>query len=599
MRKPLLLISGLFIIICIVYFSYSIFLTRPGFPLDDSWIHQVFARNLASCNGFSFNAGEPVAGATAPLWSLFLAIPQKIMGPVASGVILGALLMWLAMMAIYRIGLVISGEKNLAVLTTLVAVLCWIVIWNGLSGMESGLFSSLSLWGIYYYITTKMPGDRKNLAAYILISLSFLARPECAIFLAYIFIMDMYLMYRRKAGWFWPLAWRIIIVALILTPYFIFNYSTTGTLFPQTFTAKVMNKGLLNSLLGGDIKRLIKSFAVFPLFYIQDFMRLVFMLNPILILGLFAGVLKLFFSKSDNDNSGKLRALAIVILIYTPLMGAISPMAGPGFQHFRLTVHLVPLLFLLGMIGLFQEAVGPNNRALRFILLISGLLMAGAVIMYLAREVIGSRLAPYLIQSQSTFSAKGLGILKEFIHNFTFGLAVTAAIAGAGAVIMSKNIQIALARGNIRKFLIGAIMVYAVALLIYRIDTYAYNVKNINECDRASGEFIASIAKPGDIVGINDIGAIGYFSGCEILDLKGLVSPQISTAMIQNDSLAFEYMKDHKQVAYLAINDGWFDYIIRRDDIFQPVRYFVTDKNTILYDDTLTIYKADWGSISR
>src|SRR5262245_59945344 len=44
-----------------------------GFPLDDSWIHLHFARNLAEGAGFSYNPGHPVAGSTAPLWTLLLA----------------------------------------------------------------------------------------------------------------------------------------------------------------------------------------------------------------------------------------------------------------------------------------------------------------------------------------------------------------------------------------------------------------------------------------------------------------------------------------------------------------------------------------------
>src|SRR5207244_5142763 len=43
-----------------------------GFPLDDSWIHLHFARNLAAGAGFSYNPGVPIAGSTAPLWTLLL-----------------------------------------------------------------------------------------------------------------------------------------------------------------------------------------------------------------------------------------------------------------------------------------------------------------------------------------------------------------------------------------------------------------------------------------------------------------------------------------------------------------------------------------------
>ena len=43
-----------------------------AFPLDDSWIHLHFARNLAEGRGFSYNPGVPVSGSTAPLWTLVL-----------------------------------------------------------------------------------------------------------------------------------------------------------------------------------------------------------------------------------------------------------------------------------------------------------------------------------------------------------------------------------------------------------------------------------------------------------------------------------------------------------------------------------------------
>ena len=51
-----------------------------GFPLDDSWIHLQFARNLAEGNGFAYNPGVPVAGSTAPLWTLLLAGVARVVG---------------------------------------------------------------------------------------------------------------------------------------------------------------------------------------------------------------------------------------------------------------------------------------------------------------------------------------------------------------------------------------------------------------------------------------------------------------------------------------------------------------------------------------
>src|SRR5437660_179133 len=45
-----------------------------GFPLDDSWIHQTYARNLALRGEFAFIPGQPSAGSTSPLWTLLLAV---------------------------------------------------------------------------------------------------------------------------------------------------------------------------------------------------------------------------------------------------------------------------------------------------------------------------------------------------------------------------------------------------------------------------------------------------------------------------------------------------------------------------------------------
>jgi hypothetical protein len=46
---------------------------KIGFPLDDAWIHQTYARNIAS-GEWAFIPGEVSGGSTSPLWSLILSI---------------------------------------------------------------------------------------------------------------------------------------------------------------------------------------------------------------------------------------------------------------------------------------------------------------------------------------------------------------------------------------------------------------------------------------------------------------------------------------------------------------------------------------------
>ena len=45
-----------------------------GFPLDDAWIHQTYARNLANAGQLAYVPGQPSAGSTSPAWSFLLSI---------------------------------------------------------------------------------------------------------------------------------------------------------------------------------------------------------------------------------------------------------------------------------------------------------------------------------------------------------------------------------------------------------------------------------------------------------------------------------------------------------------------------------------------
>jgi hypothetical protein len=119
-------------------------------------------------------------------------------------------------------------------------------------------------------------------------------------------------------------------------------------------------------------------------------------------------------------------------------------------------------------------------------------------------------------------------------------------------------------------------------------------VRNINECDVETGIYLASIQKTGNIVAVNDIGAIGYFSNMRILDLKGLTEPDITVEMLQNDSLLFEYMKTENPVDYLAIAPGWYNYILKRDDVFKKTKIFWSDDCTDVVSDTTVVFIAVW-----
>src|SRR5207249_2556866 len=72
-RGSVLLVVALAVPLAVLLTSERRIAGAAGFPLDDSWIHLQFARNIAEGAGFSYNPGVPVAGSTAPLWTLLFA----------------------------------------------------------------------------------------------------------------------------------------------------------------------------------------------------------------------------------------------------------------------------------------------------------------------------------------------------------------------------------------------------------------------------------------------------------------------------------------------------------------------------------------------
>ena len=115
-----------------------------GFPLDDAWIHLQFAKNIGHGLGFSYNPGIQVAGSTAPLWTLVLAIPAVLrLDPIVSAKVIGLLLTIVAALLAGEVARWLSGSRVAGLYTALVLALSPRMTWGSLSGMEVGLYTAL------------------------------------------------------------------------------------------------------------------------------------------------------------------------------------------------------------------------------------------------------------------------------------------------------------------------------------------------------------------------------------------------------------------------------------------------------------------------
>ena len=74
MKKWSILLAFLCLLEIISILFYLARAGQPGFPLDDAWTHQTYARNLGVHGVMAFSPGIPSAGGTSFLWVLILAL---------------------------------------------------------------------------------------------------------------------------------------------------------------------------------------------------------------------------------------------------------------------------------------------------------------------------------------------------------------------------------------------------------------------------------------------------------------------------------------------------------------------------------------------
>jgi arabinofuranosyltransferase len=194
-----------------------------GFSLDDSWIHAVFARNIATGHGFSFNPDEPVAGSTGPLYSAILAALYWATGQMIwSAKIFGILCHATSALLIYRAALRLDSRERLAALLagTLVAVSPSLV-WASVSGMEISLYLLFVCLGIHEY------ASGRSIRASAVWAAGVWVRPDGLFLVALSLIGPISQLWRK-----------LVVVAAVLAGYFAFNLAIGHELFPQTVGTK-------------------------------------------------------------------------------------------------------------------------------------------------------------------------------------------------------------------------------------------------------------------------------------------------------------------------------------------------------------------------
>lgn len=223
----------------LLYLGYSLRYGFVGFPLDDAWIHQTYARNLGQHRQLAYNLGEPSVGSTSPLWTAILAPPYALhLDPRLWTYLLGALFLALTAWLLHRLSRRLSPRGGLVpLLTGAFCLLEWHLAWAAFSGMETILFVFLSL----LVLERHLAGERPLLTG-LVGGLLALTRPEGVVLLL---IIAADTVWRPPQGTSRP-SWRslgtsaVLLVGFLLpvVPSLALNMSITGNPFPNTFYAK-------------------------------------------------------------------------------------------------------------------------------------------------------------------------------------------------------------------------------------------------------------------------------------------------------------------------------------------------------------------------
>jgi len=216
------------------------FLSYPdrfdSFPLDDAWIHQVYARSFATGHGFEYNNGAQEAGSTSPLWAIATAPIHWFAGEdrarTVAGVMCVGAALGLACILIFRVIAVrLTGSSAAACMAACLLALEPRLLFSALSGMENVLLVALWLGALLAAI------GRRWWVAAVLAGLMAITRPESVVVLA-VFVFA--LMLARPAPR-WPRKVMALVIAVLpFAAWLLFCHATTGHWLPNTYYVKAL-----------------------------------------------------------------------------------------------------------------------------------------------------------------------------------------------------------------------------------------------------------------------------------------------------------------------------------------------------------------------
>ncbi len=365
-----------------------------GLPLDDTWIHLVYARSLATYGAPFYNPGVPEAGMSSPLWVLLLALAYRILTPlgwppqwVAKGL---SLLFALGVPpATYHAARTYGLSRRWAWAAGLLTALEANLAYGNVAGMEVPLFTLLTLLALIRLRQGRLLG------AGTFAGLALVTRPEGGLNVLVLGLAGLLPLYlrRQEVALLTPEELRsglkLFGPALLLgLPWAAYNWVVAGHPFPNTYYVKhTFGLGYLN------LENLTQVWNG----YVR---HLAFFRGPLVGVALLLWLAAFLYAAQTRQGTALLPALLPALHLYAFSINVRVVAVETPWTYFtrRYLDVLIPLWLLaltMGAAALWELA---RRRRSRFLALTLPLLVLGSLVVLGAQEL---RLHGYLREQYS------------------------------------------------------------------------------------------------------------------------------------------------------------------------------------------------------
>jgi tetratricopeptide (TPR) repeat protein len=152
------------------------------------------------------------------------------------------------------------------------------------------------------------------------------------------------------------------------------------------------------------------------------------------------------------------------------------------------------------------------------------------------------------------------------------------AIAGVKTFINFTYIKVFNRKSLLPNMIFVIYTLGAIVLFLYQntksVDEFGGYCKYHNDRHVAAGKWLKKNTDESAIVAAHDVGAIAFYGERKIIDMAGLITPELISHV--NDRLYSEYMNDYltkHKVDYIVTLRNWFE-VVNDKPIFTPVNSF-------------------------